>query len=114
MVTSASLKFRNARNAHGDPAINLLLDRGAQVEPPVAGAPVFNANPFFLASYAGNAKSLKRLLAFGGKLDEAMIAIETSSTTPMLGALKFGDIELARTKDGLTPSSSPRSAAMRI
>ena len=37
-------------------AINLLLDRGADVGPPAeGGAPVFNANPFFLASYAGNA-----------------------------------------------------------
>ena len=79
-----------------DAAINLLLDRGAQVATP-ATAPVFNANPFFLASYAGNAKSLTRLLAAGGKLDEAMIAIGTSRTTPMLGAFKFGDMEVART-----------------
>jgi ankyrin repeat protein len=86
-----------AQYQEADPAINLLLDRGAQVAPPIAGAPVFNANPFFLASYAGNAKSLKRLLAFGGKLDDAMIAIGTSRTTPMLGAFKFGDIEVART-----------------
>jgi len=85
-----------AQYQEGDVAINLLLDRGAQVAPP-ATAPVFNANPFFLASYAGNAKSLKRLLAAGGKLDEAMIAIGTSRTTPMLGAFKFGDIEVART-----------------
>jgi ankyrin repeat protein len=86
-----------AQYQEADPAINLLLDRGAQVAAPAAGAPVFNANPFFLASYAGNAKSLKRLLAAGGKLDEAMIAIGTSRTTPMLGAFKFGDIEVART-----------------
>ena len=85
-----------AQYQEGDAAINLLLDRGAQVAPP-ATAPVFNANPFFLASYAGNAKSLKRLLAAGGKLDEAMIAIGTSRTTPMLGAFKFGDIDVART-----------------
>ena len=86
-----------AQYQEGDPAINLLLDRGAQVAAPAEGAPVFNANPFFLASYAGNATSLKRLLAAGGKLDEAMIAIGTSRTTPMLGAFKFGDIEVART-----------------
>ena len=86
-----------AQYQDADPAINLLLDRGAQVAAPAAGAPVFNANPFFLASYAGNAKSLKRLLAAGGKIDEAMIAIGTSRTTPMLGAFKFGDIDVART-----------------
>ena len=85
-----------AQYQEGDAAINLLLDRGAQVATP-ATPPVFNANPFFLASYAGNAKSLKRLLAAGGRLDEAMIAIGTSRTTPMLGAFKFGDMEVART-----------------
>ena len=47
-----------AQYQEADAAINLLLDRGAQVAAPAEGAPVFNANPFFLASYAGNAKSL--------------------------------------------------------
>jgi ankyrin repeat protein len=86
-----------AQYQDADAAINLLLDRGAQVTTPADGAPVFGANPFFLASYAGNARSLKRLLAAGGKLDEAMIAIGTSRTTPMLGAFKFGDVEVATT-----------------
>ena len=84
-----------AQYQDGDAAINLLLDRGAQVAPPSDGAPVFSANPFVLASYAGNAKSLKRLLAAGGKIDEAFIAIGTSRTTPMLGAFKFGDVAVA-------------------
>jgi ankyrin repeat protein len=86
-----------AQYQEGDAAINLLLDRGAQVAAPAEGAPVFGANPFFLASYAGNAKSLKRLLAAGGKLDEPMTAIGTSRTTPMLGAFKFGDVDVATT-----------------
>ncbi len=85
-----------AQYQDGDAAINLLLDRGAQVGPPADGQPVFAANPFFLASYAGNTASLKRLLAAGSKLDEAMIVIGTSRATPMLGAFKFGDIETAR------------------
>ena len=84
-----------AQYQEGDAAINLLLDRGAQVAAPADGAPVFSASPFVLASYAGNARSLKRLLAAGGKLDEAFIAIGTSRTTPMLGAFKFGDVEVA-------------------
>ena len=79
------------------PAINLLLDRGAQVGPPAeGGAPVFNANPFFLAAYAGNASALKRLQAAGAKIDEPMLLIGTSRTTPLLGAFKFGDEEVAR------------------
>ena len=86
-----------AQYQEGDAAINLLLDRGAQVAPPSDGAPVFSANPFVLASYAGNAKSLKRLLAAGGKVDEAFVAIGTSRTTPMLGAFKFGDVDVANT-----------------
>jgi ankyrin repeat protein len=84
-----------AQYQDGDPAINLLLDRGAQVAPPADGQPVFSANPFFLASYAGNTASLKRLLAAGSKLDDAMIVIGTSRATPMLGAFKFGDIDTA-------------------
>jgi ankyrin repeat protein len=85
-----------AQYQDGDPAINLLLDRGAQVAPPADGAPIFNANPFFLASYAGNTASLKRLLSAGSKLDDAMLVIGTSRATPMLGAFKFGDIDTAR------------------
>ena len=86
-----------AQYQDADPAINLLLDRGAQVASPAEGAPVFGANPFFLASYAGNARSLKRLLDAGGKLDDAMTLIGTSRTTPLLGAFKFGDKEVATT-----------------
>jgi len=78
-------------------AIDLLLDRGAEVGPPGDGAPVFNANPFFLAAYAGNAKALPRLRDAGATIDEAMSLIGTSRTTPMLGAFKFGDLEVART-----------------
>ena len=86
-----------AQYQEGDAAINLLLDRGAQVAAPDDGAPVFGANPLFLAAYAGNAASLKRLLAAGGKLDDAMTLIGTSRTTPLLGAFKFGDVEVANT-----------------
>jgi ankyrin repeat protein len=79
------------------PAINLLLDRGADVGAPAeGGAPVFNANPFFLAAYAGNAGALKRLRDAGAKIDEPMQLIGTSRTTPLLGAFKFGDAEVAR------------------
>ena len=79
-------------------AINLLLDRKAEVGTPAeGGAPVFNANPFFLASYAGNAAVLKRLKDAGAKIDEPMTLIGTSRTTPLLGAFKFGDTEVART-----------------
>ncbi len=86
-----------AQYQDSDAAINLLLDRGATVQPPVEGAPVFNANPFFLASYAGNHRILKRLLTAGSTIDDAMLVIGTSRATPMLGAFKFGDLDVART-----------------
>jgi ankyrin repeat protein len=85
-----------AQYQESEPVIGLLLDRGAEVGPPADGAPVFSANPFFLASYAGNAKALKRLRDAGAKIDEPMLVIGTSRTTPMLGAFKFGDIDVAR------------------
>ena len=44
------------------PALNLLLDHGAEVRV-AAGqhAPMFNATPFFLAAYSGNTEILPRL-----------------------------------------------------
>jgi N-acyl-D-amino-acid deacylase len=86
-----------AQYQEGEAAIDLLLDRGAEVTAPADGAPVFNANPFFIASYAGNARSLKRLASAGAKVDDPMTLIGTSRTFPMLGAIKMGDIEVART-----------------
>ena len=52
------------------PALNLLLDHGAEVRV-AAGqhAPMFNATPFFLAAYSGNAEILPRLHEAGDKLD---------------------------------------------
>jgi ankyrin repeat protein/cytochrome c553 len=86
-----------AQYQEGDAAINLLLDRGAQMAPPEGPAPIFNANPFSLAAYAGNYRSLPRLKAAGGQIDGSFIAIGTSRTTPMLGAFKFGDADVIRT-----------------
>jgi ankyrin repeat protein len=86
-----------AQYQEGDAAINLLLDRGAQMAPPEGPAPIFNANPFSLAAYAGNYRSLPRLKTAGGQIDGSFIAIGTSRTTPMLGAFKFGDADVIRT-----------------
>lgn len=86
-----------AQYQDGDDAINLLLDRGAEVGPPPDGAPLFNANPFFIASYAGNARVLERLVSAGAKIDEPMTLIGTSRTFPILGATKMGDIAVVRT-----------------
>jgi ankyrin repeat protein len=80
-----------------DAAVNLLLDHGAR--PALAEgeeAPVFNANAFFIASYAGNAAMLKQLAAAGANTNLPMLLIGTSRETPMLGAFKFGDMDVAK------------------
>lgn len=79
------------------PALELLLDRGAEVRDPVGQKPpMFNASPFFLASYAGNAEILPRLHEAGGDLNRRMVLIGTSSTTPMAGAARLGNLAVAR------------------
>jgi ankyrin repeat protein len=76
-------------------AMRLLLDRGAKVSSDTPA--LFRANPFFLASYAGNTEILGALKAAGAKLEDPMILIGTSSTTPLMGAVRFGNLEVART-----------------
>ena len=90
-------------------AIDLLLDRGAQVGPPAeGGAPVFNANPFFLASYAGNAVSLKRLRDAGAKIDEPMTLIPVWPRTRHLKP-SWQNIESTRpVSQACTRTISPR------
>ena len=56
-----------AQYQEGDAAINLLLDRGAQVAPPATARRCSMPIRSSLPSYAGNAKSLKRLLDAGGE-----------------------------------------------
>jgi ankyrin repeat protein len=78
-------------------ALNLLLDHGAEVRM-AAGqhAPMFNATPFFLAAYSGNSEILPRLHDAGDKLDEPMVLIGTSSTTAIAGAVRLGNLAVAR------------------
>ena len=79
------------------PALNLLLDGGAEVRI-AAGqhAPMFNATPFFLAAYSGNTEILPRLHQAGDKLDEPMVLIGTSSATAIAGAVRLGNLAVAR------------------
>jgi ankyrin repeat protein len=78
-------------------ALNLLLDHGAEVR--VADrqhAPMFHATPFFLAAYSGNTEILPRLHEAGDALDEPMVLIGTSSATALTGAVRLGNIDVAR------------------
>jgi ankyrin repeat protein len=86
-----------AQYQEADEAIALLIDRGADVTlQPGQEQPVFNANPFFLASYAGNARSLARLHEAGAPIDEPMLLLGSSRVTPLFGALVSGDMAVAQ------------------
>ncbi len=78
-------------------AIRFLLDRRAQVALPAGQKALFNANPLFLAAYANNAEALPMLLAAGNGLDDKMVIIGTASMTPLLGAVRFGNMAAIKT-----------------
>jgi hypothetical protein len=94
------------------PAINLLLDHGAEVLLAEGQQPaMFHATPLFLASYSGNTESLPRLHESGDKLDQPMVLIGTSPTTPSAGAVRLGNLVVLRKlldlgvpADGVEPS----------
>jgi len=66
-------------------AMNLLLDRGATVRLPKGqGAPLFNAHPIFLATFAGNADMVDRLYKAGDRLDDKMNLLGRFPATPLL------------------------------
>jgi ankyrin repeat protein len=80
-----------------EPAIDLLLARGAQVRPSEGEkAPLFNAHPLFLAAYAGNSTSLGKLHKAGDKLDDIMVLIGTSSVSPLVAVSRFGNERVGR------------------
>jgi ankyrin repeat protein len=66
-------------------AMNLLLDRGATVRLPKGrGAPLFNAHPIFLATFAGNADMVGRLRKEGDRVDDKMNVLGMFPLTPLM------------------------------
>jgi ankyrin repeat protein len=66
-------------------AMNLLLDHGATVRLPQGqGAPLFNANPIFLATFAGNADIVDRLRKEGDRVDDKMNVLGMFPLTPLM------------------------------
>jgi ankyrin repeat protein len=66
-------------------AMNLLLDHGAKVRLPKGqGAPYFNANAMFLATFSGNAGIVARLAREGEPVDDKMNTLGMSPSTPLL------------------------------
>jgi ankyrin repeat protein len=97
-------------------AMNLLLDNGATVRLPKGqGAPLFNAHPIFLASFAGNADVIGRLHKAGDRLDDKMNLLGRFPATPLLALATWHRTEAARAlleagapvdqadDDGITP-----------
>jgi len=76
-------------------AVRLLLAHGADASQS-QGQPLFNADPLFLAAYAGNADVLPDLLKAGASLTGEMRLIGTSSTDPISGAVRHGYLDVAR------------------
>jgi ankyrin repeat protein len=75
-----------AANYPGSSAVmNLLLDRGATVRLPKGqGAPLFNAYPIFLATFAGNADMVDRLRKEGDRVDDKMNVLGMFPLTPLM------------------------------
>jgi ankyrin repeat protein len=66
-------------------AMNLLLDHGATVRLPKGqGAPLFNANPIFLATFAGNSDMVSRLRKEGDRVDDKMNMLGMFPLTPLM------------------------------
>jgi hypothetical protein len=63
--------------------MKLLLDHGAKVRLPKGeGAPIFNAHPIFLASFADNADIIGRLHKAGDHLDDKVNLLGRFPATP--------------------------------
>jgi len=71
------------------PSVKLLLEHAAEVNP---GKGVLNnASPLFLAAIAGDRENIALLLAKGADPNRRMDIIGMFPTSPLIGALSFGD-----------------------
>ncbi len=80
------------------PTVRLLLDKGAEVKmAPGAGAPLFNASPFILASFGGNAEIMQQLAKAGSKPSDRMMILGMFPMSPTANGTAFGDVATVRT-----------------
>ena len=78
-------------------AMNLLLDRGADVRlDPSVGTATFGAYPLFLAAYSGDAEILKRLRDAGDSLTDGVTLLGSRPSAPLVGAIKLGYVNVVR------------------
>jgi ankyrin repeat protein len=98
------------------PAMNYLLDHGAEVKlPKGAGTPLFNASPYVAAAFAGNSDMLIRLYRSGDNPDSFMMMLGMFPTSGLLSAVFSHNAEAALAaldasanpdlpdQDGITP-----------
>ncbi len=74
------------------PAVKLLLDHGAEVNP--GKGTQFNASPLFLAAMSGDRDNIAMLLARHADVNQKMDVIGMFPTSPLLGTVTFGDPEV--------------------
>ena len=79
---------------HSTPAVRLLLAHGADASQS-QGKPLFNADPLFLAAYAGNAEVLPDLLKAGASLNGEMTLIGTSNSDAISGSVRHAYLDVA-------------------
>jgi len=96
-ATQYSALMVAAQYPNAAPAMNLLLDRGAEVRlAPSVGPATFGAYPLFLAAYSGNAEVLRRLRDAGDSLTDGVSLIGSRPSAPLLGAIKLGYLDVVR------------------
>jgi ankyrin repeat protein len=95
--TNYSALMVAAQYGDSSAAIRLLLARGAQLRLPEGERALFNANPLFLAAYAGNAGFLRYLYNAGCGLDDTMSPLGTPAITPLSGAVLLGNLAVIKT-----------------
>ncbi len=70
-------------------SVRLLLEHGAEVNPPQGVQ--YNASPLIMAGMAGDRENIRQLLAHGADANRRMDIIGMFPTSPLIGALDFGD-----------------------
>ncbi len=76
------------------PAVQMLLDHGAEANPGTGAT--FHASPVFLAAMSGDRENVAMLLSRHANVSQKMDIIGMFPTTPLLGAVTFGDPEVLR------------------
>lgn len=81
--------------ADAEPALRLLLDRGAEIRPS-GSSPLFHAYPLALAAVAGNAAGVKLLRAAGDSVNDVYNYAGIEPASPLVLLSTFDDVPVMR------------------